>query len=372
MKKILYILPTTNFFTSSDGVGGKVSHAAGILNAFTKKHYEIVTLVAEDHDILNGTRKNILATKSHNLLYRQIWNRNLIKVIKDILSKEDFSFCYLRYAVAFTPWIKSLKKVLGKTPLVMECNSLGGQYFNFYNHIDRMMIGSADVLLSVSEINRQHILNNVDKRLESKTFVLPNGVDLDRFDGVEQVVRDRNRINVGYTGIVQKGYGLEIMFEGFVKASQKRKDLLLHVYGGGKDLELFAENFKNDNIIFYGIKPFKDMPSIIKSFDILINSSSNTVKQNSPIKLFEYMAANKPIIHGETFQVRRILNDGKSGILYKYDDANDFRDKILSLVDNPQEAKLMADNAYADAKDKNSWSSRIETLEQILSNLGLC
>ena len=373
---IIYMLPYPKFFTQIGGIGGAVAHAFGIINAFLEAGYTLDIVTEESHpNILNDrTRLHVIPLGTQSLLKRQLWGWRIIKNVKLLLAQLQPKICYIRYSAGFAGWIPALKRSLGNIPLVLEINSILSQRYPVFKWLDKIALNSADIIISLSELSRKNILA-VDSKLDTKIVILPCGVEIERFEKAEpdsDFLNKNEEIKLGYTGLLKPQYGLDVLLEGFSQARLQRKDLKLHIFGDGpyrKKLEILAG--KIEGVVIHGPVPFSVIPNILKNLDILIYTTTEKYAYQSPIKLFEYMASNKPIIAASTPQVIELLGQEERGLLYKAGDAGGLTKKILDLVDNFDAARLLADNAFKEVHKKHSWDSRVEMLLAELDLRGL-
>ena len=377
LKTILYILPIPDFFSQANGVGGHVAHAYGIVNGFAKLGYELDIIAEETHPTIENdkARLHIRSIGKSSFLKRQVWGLELIRLTKRIVQKKRPLFCYVRYSVGFTPLLPLLKRALGDIPLVLEVNSFGTQHYRFLRGIDFVALKSADVIIGVSETVRNLMLRKVSSGLSSKILVIPNGVDVDRFKKAESYTETESlgqKIRLGYAGILKPDYGLDELFNAYSIISQQRKNVSLHIYGDGP----YREELKKqaallDCVFLHGAKSFFEMPGVLKSTDILVYTSSHNNEFQSPIKLYEYMAAKKPIVAAVTPQVKELLGKEERGLPYPIGDADALAQKIKMLIEDRELGKALAEKAFNEVKKNHTWKKRIELLFDTLYDKGL-
>ncbi|MCD6361187.1 MAG: glycosyltransferase family 4 protein, partial [Armatimonadetes bacterium] len=374
---ILYIPPKPNFFSQANGVGGHVAHVYGIVNGFGKLGYDLDVISEESHPTIdnNKTRLHIRPIGRYSFLKRQVWGLGLIRLVRSIVLKRSPLFCYVRYSVGFTPVLPLLERALGDIPLVLEVNSFGTQHYRFLRGIDFLALRSADVIICVSETVRNLMLKKVSSGLSSKILVMPNGIDIDRFEKAEPDTEMEplgQKIRLGYAGILKPDYGFEELFNACSIISQQRKDVSLHIYGDGPYREeLEKEAALLDCVFLHGAKSFFEMPGVLKSTDILIYTSSHNHKFQSPIKLYEYMAVKKPIVAAATPQVKELLGKEERGLLYPIGGAETLAQKIMMLIKDRELGKSLAEKAFVEVKKNHTWAKRIELLFDALYDKGL-
>lgn len=376
-RRILYILPVPNFFSQANGVGGHVAHAYGIVNGFAKLGYELDVIAEEAHSTIENdkTRLHIRPIGKSSFLKRQVWGLGLIRLAKRVAQKRPPLFCYVRYSVGFTPLLPLLKRALGDIPLVLEVNSFGTQHYRFLRGFDFVALRSADVIICVSETVRNLMLQKVSSGLSPKISIMPNGIDVDRFEKAEPDTEMESlgqKIRLGYAGILKPDYGFEELFNAYSIVHQHNKNVTLHIYGDGpyrRALESQAALL--DGIIFHGAVSLLDMPKTLKGFDILINVQSHTNAPGSSVKVYEYMATGRPLVAAAAPPVKKLLGNEERGLLYPIGDAEALAQKVMMLIEDREFGKALAEKAFEDVKKNHTWEKRIELLFDTLYDKGL-
>jgi glycosyltransferase involved in cell wall biosynthesis len=144
---------------------------------------------------------------------------------------------------------------------------------------------------------------------KSKVFYVNNGVDLKEFfeERNEFVLPDDDldnpsTFNVVYSGSIRYVNNLGPVIEAAHLLRQQGENCRLLLYGDGNErpvLEEFCEKENIDNVVFKGFVEKKYIPSIVSRADANLVSVRETRLGrfgNSWNKLFEYLAAGKPVI----------------------------------------------------------------------------
>ncbi len=79
-------------------------------------------------------------------------------------------------------------------------------------------------------------------------------------------------------------------------------------------------------------------------------------------KIFEYMMAGIPIITSHLRLWEQLVTENDCGLVVEPADVNTISDAINYLIDHPEEAKRMGDNAHKAVKEKYNWSVQEKTL----------
>ncbi|PJE57918.1 MAG: hypothetical protein COU81_03580 [Candidatus Portnoybacteria bacterium CG10_big_fil_rev_8_21_14_0_10_36_7] len=209
--------------------------------------------------------------------------------------------------------------------------------------------------------------------MKSKINVVPDGVDMEKFNlGIskeearERVNLPHNKNLILYSGHLYKWKGVYNL----VDASVLLDDNTMIVFVGGtinEDVPTFKkyiEEKKADNILILGPKEYSDIPYYLAAADILVLPNSPEERKSSlytsPLKMFEYMASDRPIVASDLVSLREILTD-KSAVFFHADDSVDLADKIKYILNNQEIAVKIAAQAQNDVS-KHSWRKRAEII----------
>ena len=166
-KSIIYLIPNPNFVTGRDNyIGGHISHAVGVIEAFIKEGSRV-------HIVMDGKlplKENISLIQYHSvnlqkwvmkmpIFGRIIWNIKCIYLILQLVNRLELSFIYARFSIfSFIIPIIALKKntrviLEVNTPAVLAIKSKTFLYnliFSFLRLIDHLSFSSADIIILVS------------------------------------------------------------------------------------------------------------------------------------------------------------------------------------------------------------------------------
>ncbi|KIH75415.1 Glycosyltransferase involved in cell wall bisynthesis [Geoalkalibacter ferrihydriticus] len=207
----------------------------------------------------------------------------------------------------------------------------------------------------------------------NKIQVAPDGADPIPPD-IEPVVFPNagKRLQVGYVGHLYRGRGIEHIAS-LALACREWADF--HVVGGGQDdlARCISEFSYIDNLYFHGFLPYVDAQNFRVGCDVLIApyqedisiaglGKGNTLQWMSPLKIFEYMAAGKPIICTNFPVLREVLVDKKNALLCHFCSQVEWIEALASIRDDSFLGKSLGENAYSDFIKKYTWGSRAQRL----------
>ncbi len=122
-------------------------------------------------------------------------------------------------------------------------------------------------------------------------------------------------------------------------------------------------------VAFTGLLPPQDVAGALADADILVLPNTATevsARYTSPLKLFEYLAAGRPIVASRLPALAEVLEDGVNALLVAPGDPAALADAIRRLAADPALARRLAARAFADA-EQYSWARRAERLDVVLA-----
>lgn len=369
LSSILIILPVPHFFTQMGGIGGHIAHVAGVIRGLRKCGFEI-RLLAHGADAFSqgGDVIRIELPAATGWIGRQAWNYRLVQMARAETETHPPAFAYVRYSRQFGPWMPVLKKLISSTPLVAEVNSLGIQDYSFFAPIERLALNSVDLIICVSENLKDIISRQFGHRIAAKTVVIPNGVDLERFRQSDEThPRSVAQPRAGYVGSLKDGYGLEELIMAAKRLHRAGIPLMLHLAGTGpakQRLMKLADG--NPRICFEGLLQTDSVPSFLKSLDLLVYTTSAANMFQSPIKMYEYMAAGRPIVAMRTPATEALIEDGVTGVLVDPGCPDALANGFVRVLSLQGRGGAMGRAAQREAFLHHGWDARMRTLLELM------
>lgn len=197
-----------------------------------------------------------------------------------------------------------------------------------------------------------------------KLLALTNGVVLS--DSFPTGAADRKRgeaFEVLYVGSVLRIRGLDTMLDACSLLRNRVPGLRLVLVGPSDPQEQewleerVAELGLEENVLFTGELPHGEALSRVHEADLCLFPFPKNYQTDFiyPVKIFEYMAAGKAVIASNLAGVRRIIQDGRSGILVDPSNPRALADAIYLLWKSPGFRTSLAANARA-AMPRFEWN----------------
>jgi len=208
------------------------------------------------------------------------------------------------------------------------------------------------------------------RRLNPNTHRLPSGVDLDHFGRaaspglpIHSAIRSIPAPRIGYCGTINERLDYALLEQ--IAASHPEWSLIFvgDPYPWTMDAPPLRRLASHPNVFFPGKVSFQEMPAILAGMDVCLLPYVRDERGHyrSPLKLYEYLAAGKPVVslaHPEASEF--------GPVIWLADTFEAFQAGITcALTENTLElAQLRRDRVAA-----HSWEARVDVIEQRLKSL---
>ena len=252
--------------------------------------------------------------------------------------------------------------------VIYECHSIPKKEKSFF-----MISRLADKIITISANLKEIFLRQGFR--ENKILVAPDAVDLSIFDLRLSTREARQKLGLPPEGKI-------IIYTGKLKTMDMDKgvgDILAALAKLPADVLFLAIGGSEEDIAFYqkqaqelkvaGKVKFithvsqNKLAIYQKAADILLMPfpfSKHYAYFMSPLKMFEYMASQRPIIASDLPSIREVLNK-ENCVFCQPDNPADLAGKISLLLKDETLARKVARGAYQDV-DKYDWQQRVENI----------
>jgi len=207
---------------------------------------------------------------------------------------------------------------------------------------------------------------------ESKSSLVPNGVDLNLFYKRTGEIRKQLSIPedvfiIGFVGFLGDWVDMKSVFK-VLKIIRNQLKIKMLIVGNGSRFTEFNELSKRygirDLVIFTGEIPYLKVPEYISAMDVcLLPFDKSAVSQSAlPLKLFEYMACEKPVISTPLPTIRDTVGDK----LFFVSDATGLKEAILRLYHDEQLRRELGRKGRNFVKQNYNWDTIAKKFEMIL------
>jgi glycosyltransferase involved in cell wall biosynthesis len=213
--------------------------------------------------------------------------------------------------------------------------------------LERYVWCSATKVLAVTGVLRQAIA--AAGVPADRIAVVPNGIDPAQFSGLPAREAGEGPVVLGFVGFVRDWHGLDAVIAA-ISEERDGPDLCLLVVGDGPAraaLERQAAALGlGDRVTFTGLQPREAIPALVAGFDIALQPL--VVSYASPLKIFEYMAAGRAIVAPDQPNIREVLRDGETAVLFDPPQPGAMWRAIRSLSDDAALRRRLGEAARAE------------------------
>jgi len=225
--------------------------------------------------------------------------------------------------------------LLRRSKLVLEIRDLqpesseqfGNLQQSFFTRTVRRVMNflydRADHIVCVTEGIRQLILNNGTRNKRLSTIISGVGNDFinSHSNGIRKKYGWEDKFLVLFSGTLGWVRPLESIVESARLLADEKQFHFVFIGDGQKKeaLQELALKYNLDNITFTGLQPLEDIPFFLKAGDVLVECLKEVpvARAALPTKIFEYMAAGRPIVFGcGRGETSRLLDQAGGALCY--------------------------------------------------------
>ena len=238
--------------------------------------------------------------------------------------------------------------------------------------LENFLIRRIDLLITVGEKLRSHFT----ERGARHSVVVGNWKrrgDFSRTEAQNQEVRGRLGIPAGSMLVVCITQLLrDRKIEELLAAANEHSDLYVIIGGKGVLEELVVRAAAtNSRIVFVGFVSGKEIADYTCASDVIyygFDPQNPNARFSAPNKLYEALAAGKPLITGDFGEIAAVVREAACGVVLPEYDSAEIR-KALSILEASDVRNEMAANAARFGRSFLNWEKGEEVLREKYSNL---
>lgn len=312
-------------------------------------------------------------TRVRHELRNQLYNLALFEAVAEFAAASRIDFVYERYSLFSYAGI-SLARELGvphllevNAPLAYEQEKMRGlEMKELAREMERHIFCGSDQVLVVSQALQDYVVSCGVPA--ARVRVIPNAVDPKRFvtstagRSVRAQYRLEDKFVVGFVGSLKPWHGTDTLLEAFNELRREAPEARLLIVGEGPAraaLEHYAAKYELAPFVtFTGNVPYEQVPEYVAAMDVTV--APYTPHENfyySPIKIFEYMVMGKAVVAGGLGQVRDLIHDGETGLLYEPGNIAQLTAALATLANDASFTRALGEKAKAWVCREHTWEN---------------
>lgn len=237
----------------------------------------------------------------------------------------------------------------------------------FYKFTEKFTAFLKNKIICVSEFDRKVALKEKITP-EKKLITIHNGIKkidfLTKEKARKELSLDPQKFTIGTIGYFYKNKGYEYLTESLLLLTNKNIDFQAVIIGKSgpekENIQSSIKQYKLKNKI--KIASPNGAAKYLKAFDIYVCSS---VKEGLSYTIIEAMQAGLPIIATKVGGNPELIKNNENGILIEPKNANQISEAILTLMNNEEMRKKLADKAKSVAEKNFTFEKMLEETKTI-------
>jgi glycosyltransferase involved in cell wall biosynthesis len=220
------------------------------------------------------------------------------------------------------------------------------------------------VIQGGGDANKVTVVGNTP---DLKSIDSPNSAESD--DTLEKI---RNHYSVIYTGGIQLGRGLQVVFDAIPEIIRHIPDFKFVVVGDGYASAalktLMQEKGVEEHVLWLGWVPHTQLPRYLNAcrVGIVPHYTSEHVNTTIPNKIFDYMGCGLPVLASDAKPMKRIIEQEKCGRTFPSGVASELAIKLLEMRGHEKE---FGANGRTAVLKKYNWQEDSRRLLQLVDRL---
>jgi PEP-CTERM/exosortase A-associated glycosyltransferase len=215
-----------------------------------------------------------------------------------------------------------------------------------------------------------------------RVTIIPNAVDVERFANRPAATTDmraryslQGKSVVGFAGSFFAWEGLPLLIEALPLMLRERNDVRVLLVGSGPDeaaVRAAVERFGvAEQVIFTGQVKHAEVDALYDAMDVLVypRLPMRLTNMVTPLKPLEAMALSKVFIASDVGGHRELIEDGRTGLLFKAGDARSLADTVLKTLADPALQRRVTEAGLRFVRDERTWKHSVAGYESVYRRL---
>lgn len=278
-----------------------------------------------------------------------------------------YTFLPTLFVITLVPRIRLIFEVNEYPPFIAQVNKLNKIFFKWY--LSR--VRNAYKIFVISKKLKNYF---IEQRVNpNKIEILNMTVDQKRFINVQKQHTERY---IAYCGTVSSYKdGVDILIKAFSIVTKEFDDIKLYILGNipcendrRKYESIIGGNHLSEKIFMPGAIPSEAIPQYLTNAEVLALARPDNIQAayGFPTKLGEYLLTGNPVVVTRVGELEEFLIDKESCLFAKPNSVEDFAEKLLWVLKNPEKGREIGLNGR---KVASMYFNSIKEAQKIISVL---
>jgi glycosyltransferase involved in cell wall biosynthesis len=237
---------------------------------------------------------------------------------------------------------------------------------------ERVTVKGSDAVIVICPYLKD-VVSRIDR--EKPCFVIENSPLVESEEEItdDEALRIRRKLGLGetfvihYSGTFESYQGLPLLYEAFRIVAEKLPSARLLMVGGTppqveEAKREVARCGLGERAVFTGQRPPAEMPRYLKISDVLVSPRSSGT--NTPLKIYSYLCAGKPIVATRLPTHTQALDDESAALAEPTPEA--FAEALLVLARDPERRLRLGTGARRLSEERYSYARYLERTREVL------
>jgi len=258
----------------------------------------------------------------------------------------------------------------------------------FYKTIERYLAKKSTVIIAISELQKQELVEIHKICKAEKVKVVPLGFDLSKFQ--ENILDkrksfrskynlDEDEIAISIIGRLVPVKNHALFLDALKIVSEKTsKKIRAFIIGDGEERQTieakatalgipFVDGTKtNEKALLTFTSWIKEIDIALAGTDIVALTSFN---EGTPVSLIEAQAANKPIVTTNVGGIENVVIPNQTALLCENNNLKQFSASLLKLIENKEMRATMSEKGWTHVKEKFHYTRLVKDMEDLYRSL---
>jgi len=243
---------------------------------------------------------------------------------------------------------------------------------SLFDWAERVTVKGSDAVIVVCPYLKD-VVSRIDR--EKPCFLIENSPLAESGEGIpdDEALRIRRELGlegafvIHYSGTFEAYQGLPLLYGAFRILAETIPSARLLLVGGtppqvDKAKGELARCGLAERVVFTGQRPPSSMPRYLAISDVLVSPRSSGT--NTPLKIYSYLRAGKPIVATRLLTHTQVLDDDSAALTEPSPEA--FAEALLALAKNPERRRRLGTGARRLSEERYSYARYLERTREVL------